>query len=403
MKEIKSAAIDDKFLDNLMGIDTGKIGFYSEVKQKIAELEAANQSLRTKKSELQAVFDAIGDCVIIYDQDSLVQYRNQLAPFLFPAESMIGTDCRVLFHPDRAEDHTSCPVGRALRGESCQMSFSIAKRGGKNLYFDVTATPIADPLAGNQALLLIRDVSERRSQELQLLQAEKMSSIGMLAAGVAHEINNPMTSVAGYAEALQRRFREAADLCADPRLADFPHYLEIIVREVYRCKGIIDSLLSFSRKSEGALGRVDLNEIINEVFELVRHLGRDKNVLLEEKLFAPLPPVHGDACALRQVFLNLVLNALQAIEGKGSVLVATAVEGTQIVARVIDTGSGIPAEMLDQIWNPFFTTKVVGQGQGLGLALTYDIIKKHDGVIEVQSQVGKGTEFIVKLSPCQDK
>ena len=403
MKEIKSAAIDDKFLDNLMGIETGKIGFYAEVKQKIAELEAANQSLRTKKSELQAVFDAIGDCVIIYDQDSLVQYRNQLAPFLFPAESMIGTDCRVLFHPDRAEDHTSCPVGRALRGESCQMSFSIAKRGGKNLYFDVTATPIADPLAGNQALLLIRDVSERRSQELQLLQAEKMSSIGMLAAGVAHEINNPMTSVAGYAEALQRRFREAADLCADPRLADFPHYLEIIVREVYRCKGIIDSLLSFSRKSEGALGRVDLNEIINEVFELVRHLGRDKNVLLEEKLFAPLPPVHGDACALRQVFLNLVLNALQAIEGKGSVLVATAVEGTQIVARVIDTGSGIPAEMLDQIWNPFFTTKVVGQGQGLGLALTYDIIKKHDGVIEVQSQVGKGTEFIVKLSPCQDK
>jgi signal transduction histidine kinase len=283
------------------------------------------------------------------------------------------------------------------------MSFSITRRGGSNLFFDVTATPIVDPLAGNQALLLIRDVSERRSQELQLLQAEKMSSIGMLAAGVAHEINNPMTSVAGYAEALQRRFRGADDLCADPRLADFPHYLEIIVREVYRCKGIIDSLLSFSRKSEGALGRVDLNAIINEVFELVRHLGRDKNVLLEEKLFAPLPPVHGDVCALRQVFLNLVLNALQAIEGKGSVLVATAVEGTQIVARVIDTGSGIPAEMLDQIWNPFFTTKVVGQGQGLGLALTYDIIKKHDGVIEVQSQVGKGTEFIVKLSPCQDK
>ena len=402
MKEIKSAAVDDKFLDTLMGIETGKIGFYAEVKEKIAELEAANQSLRTKKSELQAVFDAIGDCVVIYDRDGLVQYRNHLTPRLFPMETMIGKDCRALFHPDRADDE-SCPVSRALRGESCQMSFSIAKRGGNNLFFDVTATPIADSLAGNQALLLIRDVSERRAQELQLLQAEKMSSIGMLAAGVAHEINNPMTSVAGYAEALQRRLREAADLSDDPRLADFPHYLEIIVREVYRCKGIIDSLLSFSRKSEGAFGRVDLNDIINEVFELVRHLGRDKNVLLEEKLFVPLPLVQGDACALRQVFLNLVLNALQAIEGKGSVLVETAVEGTQVVARVIDTGTGIPAELLDQIWNPFFTTKVVGKGQGLGLALTYDIIKKHDGVIEVQSQVGKGTEFIVKLSPCQEK
>ena len=402
MKEIKSAAVDDKFLDSLMGIETGKIGFYSEVKQKIAELEAANQNLRTKKSELQAVFDAIGDGVIIYDRDGLVQYRNHLAPLLFPEETLIGTNCQALFHPDRA-DHKSCPVDRALRGESCQMSFSIARRGGKNLYFDVTATPIADPRAGNQALLLVRDVSERRAQELQLLQAEKMSSIGMLAAGVAHEINNPMTSVAGYAEALQRRFRGAPDLSGDPRLEDFPHYLEIIVREVYRCKAIIDSLLSFSRKSEGALGRVDLNEIVNEVLELVRHLGRDKNIALEEKLFVPLPPIYGDACALRQVFLNLVLNALQAIEGKGSVLVETTVEGPQVVARIIDTGTGIAAELLDQIWNPFFTTKVVGQGQGLGLALTYDIIKKHDGVIEVHSQVGKGTEFIVKLSQCQDK
>jgi PAS domain S-box-containing protein len=403
MKEIKSAAIDDKFLDNLMGIETGKIGFYAEVKEKIAELEAANQRLRTKKSELQAVFDAIGDCVIIYDRDGLVQYRNHLAPLLFPEETMIGMDCRALFHPEGGDDHASCPVDRALRGESSQMSFSLAKRCGKNLYFDVTATPIADPLAGNQALLLIRDVSERRAQELQLLQAEKLSSIGMLAAGVAHEINNPMTSVAGYAEALQRRFRAAPDLSEDSRLADFPHYLEIIVREVYRCKGIIDSLLSFSRKSEGAFGRVDLNVIISEVMELVRHLGRDKNIALEENLFAPLPPVFGDACALRQVFLNLVLNALQAIEGKGSVLVETGVEGRQVVARVSDTGTGIAAEMLDQIWNPFFTTKVVGKGQGLGLAVTYDIIKKHDGVIEVQSQLGKGTEFIVKLSQCQDR
>ncbi len=403
MKEIKSAAVDDKFLDNLMGIETGKIGFYAEVKEKIAELEAANQRLRTKKSELQAVFDAIGDGVVIYDRDGRVCYRNHQTPVLFPEETMIGTHCRALFHPERVTDQVSCPVAQALRGESCQLSFSIAKRDGKNLYFDVTATPIADPLAGNQALLLIRDVSERRAQELQLLQAEKLSSIGMLAAGVAHEINNPMTSVAGYAEALQRRFRGAADLSADPRLADFPRYLEIIVREVYRCKGIIDSLLSFSRKSEGAFGRVDLNEIVSEVLELVRHLGRDKNIALEEHLFVPLPPVYGDACALRQVFLNLVLNALQAIEGKGSVRVETEVEGTQVVARVIDTGTGIAAEMIDQIWNPFFTTKVVGKGQGLGLAVTYDIIKKHDGVIEVQSQLGKGTEFIVKLSQCQDK
>ena len=402
MKEIKSAHVDDKFLDSLLGIETSKIGFYAEVKQKIQELEAANLSLRTKKTELQTLFNAIADCVIIYDQAGLFQYRNHITPRLFPEQALIGKGCRALFHPDRAKDSESCPVGRALGGESCQISFSLTRPGGKNHFFDVTSTPIADPEGGNRALVFIRDVTDRRVREMQLLQAEKMSSIGVLAAGVAHEINNPMTSVAGYAEALQRRFREAPELAEDVRLIDFPRYLDIIVREVYRCKGIIDSLLSFSRKSDGAQGRVDLNDIICEVLELVRHQGRDRQVTIEENLLVPLPQVSGDASALRQVFLNLVMNALQAIEGMGSVQIETRVEGKMVVARVIDTGTGIAPDTLDQIWNPFFTTKAVGKGQGLGLAVTYDIIKKHEGVIEVNSQLGQGTEFIVKLALCQD-
>lgn len=402
MKEIKSTHVDDRFLDSLLGIETSKIGFYSEVKQKIQELEAANLSLRSKKTELQTVFNAIGDCVMIYDRAGRVQYRNHLTPRLFPQETLLGKSCQALFHPDRADEHSNCPVGRALRGESTQISFSTTPKSGKNRYFDVIATPIAEPIEGYRALVFIRDVTDRRARELQLLQAEKMSSIGMLAAGVAHEINNPMTSVAGYAEALQRRFREAPELAADQRLEDFPHYLDVIVREVYRCKAIIDSLLSFSRKSDGAFGRVDLNGVICEVLELVRHQGRDKNISIEDNLLVPLPLVSGDASALRQVFLNLVMNALQSIEGRGTVLIETAVDGAQVVARVSDSGTGIAPDMLDQIWNPFFTTKVVGKGQGLGLAVTYDIIKKHDGLIEVQSQVGKGTEFTVKLSLCQD-
>lgn len=402
MKEIKSTHVDDTFLDTLLGIESSKIGFYAEVKQKIQELEAANLSLSTKKTELQAVFDAISDCVVIYDRSGRVQYRNHLAPQSFPEETLHGKGCRTLFHPDSAEDAGSCPVGRALRGESCQASFTIPGFDGKNRYFDVTATPIADPAGGNRALLFIRDVTERRVREMQLLQAEKMSSIGMLAAGVAHEINNPMTSVAGYAEALQRRLRDAPGLLDDPRMEDFPGYLEVIVREVYRCKAIIDSLLSFSRKSDGAFGAVDLNAVICEVLELVRHQGRDRNVRLEENLCLPLPAVHGDASSLRQVFLNLILNAVQAIEGQGAVTIETALEGPLVVARVWDTGSGIAPDLLDQIWTPFFTTKVVGKGQGLGLAVTYDIVRKHEGSIEVHSQVGKGTEFIVKLCACQE-
>jgi len=407
MKEIRATHVDEGFLDSLLGIESSKIGFYGEVKQKIQELETANLGLRVKKTELQAVFDAISDGVVIYDRKGLVQHRNHVCPKLFPTETLIGKSCQALFHPDQNLAPGSCPVEKAFRGESSQLSFSTPHSfGGRNHFYDVIATPIATPsedsTGGNRALIFIRDVTDRRSRELQLLQADKMSSIGVLAAGVAHEINNPMTSVAGYAEALQRRFRDDQSLAGDQRLIDFPKYLEIIVREVYRCKGIIDSLQSFSRKSDGVFGKVDLNTIIREVLELVRHQGKNKNITLLENFSVALPVVLGDASALRQVFLNLLLNALQSIEQTGTVTVETGAESGQVVARVIDTGSGIAQDMLDHIWTPFFTTKVVGQGQGLGLAVTYDIVEKHQGSIDVRSKVNTGTEFIVKLPVCQD-
>lgn len=398
MKQIKPTQVDNTFLDSLLGIESSKIGFYGEVKQKIQELEAANLGLRSKKTELQAVFDAISDAVVIYDNKGLVQHRNHVSPRFFPKDTLIGKSCRALFHSDRAKAPDTCPVEKALRGESSQLSFSSAQgNGGRNIFYDVMATPIADPAGGNRALVFIRDVTERRNRELQLLQAEKMSSIGVLAAGVAHEINNPMTSVAGYAEALQRRLRDDPALAGDQRLIDFPKYLDIIVREVYRCKGIIDSLLSFSRKSDGSFGRVDLNAIIGEVLELVHHKERDLKIRLQENLRVPLPPVPGDASALRQVFLNLILNAIQASQEHGVITIETDYNATEVIARLSDNGSGIAPEILDQIWNPFFTTKAVGKGQGLGLAVTYDIVEKHKGSIEVHSQVGEGTEFIVKL------
>lgn len=404
MKEIKPTRINEAFLDGLLGIESSKIGYYGEVKQKIQELEAANLGLRIKKTELQAVFDAISDAVVIYDPKGMVQHRNHVCPRFFPKETQLGKSCRAMFHADTPSDSASCPVERALQGLSTQLSVTgLQPNGGRNAYYDVIVTPIEDPIGGNRALVFIRDVTERRSRDLQLLQAEKMSSIGMLAAGVAHEINNPITSVAGYAEALQRRFREDPALAGDQRLLDFPKYLDIIVREVYRCKGIIDSLLSFSRKSDGTMGRVDLNEVIGEVLELIRHKQRDWNIEVLEELTTPLPPVYGDASALRQVFLNLIMNALQAVVEHGFVRIETKVDGSEVLARVVDNGCGIAPEMLDQIWNPFFTTKVVGKGQGLGLAVTYDIIEKHGGKISVHSTQAQGAEFLVRLPFCQDK
>ena len=349
------------------------------------------------------MFDSISDGVVIYDSSGLVQQRNHIVPRFFPTETLLGNSCKALFHPGQAKDYEDCPVGKALKGESFHTSFSITRNGGENHFFDVSATPLEGPTGKRRALLFLRDITERRNQELSLLQAEKMSSIGLLAAGVAHEINNPMTSVAGYAEALQRRLQEAPGLADDPRMKDFPKYLEIIVREVYRCKTIIDSLLSFSRKSEGVFGKVIVNSIIEEVLELMCHQSRDKKVFIKENLLASLPAISGDASALRQVFLNLVLNAFQAIEVGGMITVETTVDGSHVIARVIDNGAGISSDILDQIWNPFYTTKEVGKNQGLGLAVTYDIVEKHAGTIKVMSKLGSGTEFVVSLPICQDK
>jgi signal transduction histidine kinase len=402
MKEIRPTRVGTTFIDSLLGLESSKIGFYSEVKQKIQELEAVNLGLRFKQMELQTIFDAISDGVVIYDSKKLVQHRNHVCPQLFPRETLVGTGCRALFHPETKSAPDSCPVEKALAGQNCQWSFTAStEKHDRKQFFEVTATPIENPGGGYRALIFLRDVTQKRMQELNVLQAEKMSSIGILAAGVAHEINNPMNSVAGYAEALQRRLKNCPELRDDKRLEDFGPYLEVIIREVYRCKSIIDNLLSFSRKSDGSKGEVNLNAIIREVLQLLQHKSRYESILVRETLAESLPVMHGDAGALRQVFLNLLLNAMQAIRDEGTVEVTTRSVPGWLEARVTDTGSGIPAEMIDQIWNPFFTTKTVGQGSGLGLALVYDIVKHHGGEIAVTSTVGKGTEFIVRFPACQ--
>ena len=401
MSEVKPTRIDEPSLERLLGLESSKIGFYAEVKQKIQELEAANLGLRSKTSELQAVFDAISDGVVVYDNQGYVQHRNHVCPRLFPSQTLVGRSCRALFHPDTNRAPEQCPVEQALSGESMQISFTSSKGGGETRYFDVTATPIEDPNGGNRALVFIRDVTEKRIGELQLMQAEKMSGIGILAAGVAHEINNPLNSVAGYSEALLRRLRDMPELAEDPRFTDFKKYLEVIIRESYRCKGIIDSLLSFSRKSDGSLSDVDINQLLREVLQLVRHKSRFEKIEIHESFEENIPAVQGDTTGLRQVFLNLTMNALQSIEGAGFVEIITQRTGETVSATICDTGCGIPPALMDQIWDPFFTTKDVGKGLGLGLAVTYNIIKKHGGEILVESVQGKGSKFTVRLPVCQ--
>ncbi|HJV65726.1 MAG TPA: PAS domain S-box protein [Geomonas sp.] len=378
----------------------GKVVRVDGTTQDITERKQAEVELSNKTSELQAIFDSISDGIVVYDHQARLQHHNQVAPQLFSDGAMVaGKGCGAVFHPDQEELPDACPVERAVHGERVETSLVVAREGGQTLYLDITASPIKDALGEKtRALVFFRDMSEKRLQEMRLIQAEKMSSIGVLATGIAHEINNPLASVAGCAEALQRRFRDAPELKEDQRLDVFPRYLEVITRESYRCKGIIDSLLNFGRKSEGLSVNVDMNAILLEIAELIAHQSKYRRIRLATTLKDCLPCVEGDPSALRQVCMNLLMNAHQAIAGEGMVEVVTSgPERGMISIAIRDTGCGIPKDNIDRIWDPFFTTKEAGNGTGLGLALTYSIVKRHSGEIRVESSPGQGTLFTVLL------
>jgi PAS domain S-box-containing protein len=367
--------------------------------QDITARKQGEVELRNKTNELQTIFDSIGDGITVYDHDGRIQHHNLISPQLFPEEILPGRSCREIFHPETPCAPRECPVEQALRGERVDTSLVSVAKGEKARYLDITATPIRDALGEkNRALVFFRDVTEKRMQEMHLIQTEKMSSIGVLATGIAHEINNPLTSVAGFAEALLRRFRDDPTLEKDPRLDVFPHYLEVIVRESYRCKGIIDHLLSFGRKSDGTAVKVDLNGILLEILELLRYQPSYRQVQVVTRFKADLPRILGDSSGLRQVCMNLLVNAHQAFTGAGLVEITTdQVDETWVSVVIRDNGCGMSQNIIDRIWEPFFTTKEVGRGVGLGLALTYNIVKRHGGEIRLESRVGGGSQFTVLL------
>ena len=368
--------------------------------QDITERKQDEVRLRNKKNELQAIFDSVNDGIIVFDHNGSIQYFNHICPQFFPPDVLSGGGCRDVFHPDKVSAPHNCPVELALHGERVETSMVSVREGHNTRYIDITANPIKDELGEKtRALVFLRDVTLKRVHEMQMIQSEKMSSIGVLATGIAHEINNPLTSVAGYAEALLRRFRDEPSLGKDIRLEVFQRYLEVIVREAYHCKGIIGSLLNFGRKSDGLIGTVNLNALLLEILELIRHQPNYGEMEVVTDLKENIPLLLGDPSGLRQVFMNLLINACHAIKDGGRVDVSTTYSDKEraIYVQVRDTGCGIAPDVIDRIWDPFFTTKEVGKGIGLGLALTYNIVKRHGGEITVESRVGEGSQFTVLL------
>jgi PAS domain S-box-containing protein len=231
---------------------------------------------------------------------------------------------------------------------------------------------------------------ELEAVQSQLVHTEKIASLGRMAAGVAHEINNPLAGILIYAELLQR------DLAAE---ASYRENLEVIIHQTMRCQQIVNRLLDFSRQTLGQKKLFDLNDVIHRCVELISHQAFFHNIKVVEDLDPLLPQIVGDPGQLQQVFTNLLLNAADAMRGQGQITIVSrpTPEGDGVLLSFTDTGPGIPPEIRDKIFEPFFTTKPPGKGTGLGLSIVYGVMQRHGGTIAAQSPPGGGTTFAIRL------
>jgi len=260
-----------------------------------------------------------------------------------------------------------------------------AGREGRERVFHIAVAPLLSKTCDTIGrLIILDDVTDRVTLEAQLAQAEKLSSVGLLAAGVAHEVNTPLTVISTQAQML------AKQLPAGERASKI---LDKIIGQTFRASEIVNSLLNFSRTQGTAFGPLDLNKTLADTLLLVEHALKTAHVEVESLFDSSLPLVSGSSGKLQQVFLNLMLNAKDAMPNGGRLRVVTWAEDSTVRIEISDTGAGIPPEHLNRIFDPFFTTKGPGRGTGLGLSVSYGIIHEHAGKIQAESWPGLGTRF----------
>jgi two-component system, NtrC family, sensor kinase len=263
--------------------------------------------------------------------------------------------------------------------------FHMRNGAGRNLVVNISIAPLVGK-SGDRIgrLILVDDITQRIRLEEQMVQTEKLTSLGLLAAGVAHEVNTPLAVISNYIQMLAKQLPSG-----DPR----HQLIDKVVKQTFRASEIVNNLLNFSRTGAAEFTEVNLNTVVEETLSLVAHPFRTAHVQVTRNMQQELPPMLGSNNKLQQVFLNLFMNARDAMPSGGMVEIRTASHNGSVEIEITDTGSGIPNEDLHRIFDPFFTTKSSGHGTGLGLSVSYGIIKEHAGKIDVRSTQGKGTSF----------
>src|SRR2546429_333549 len=353
---------------------------YSSLEQKALEIARL-------KDFSENIVESLNVGVLSVDLEGIVESWNTRMEQLFGVtrQESVGRQLSSLLPEELAREISTRSDQEQITGIYKQR----LQHQGKSLTLNVSITPLVS--RSNERigrLLLFDDVTQRERLEEQMSQTEKLTSLGLLAAGVAHEVNTPLAVISNYIQMLAKQMPEG-----DPRQS----IIEKIVKQTFRASEIVNNLLNFSRTGAGEAASVDVNRVVEETLSLVAHPLKTAQIQVVKELGVALPPVYGSANKLQQVFLNLFLNARDAMPGGGMLEVRTAAPNGSVEIEIADTGAGIAREDINRIFDPFFTTKSNGRGTGLGLSVSYGIIKEHAGKIDVRSTPGKGTSFHVEF------
>jgi hypothetical protein len=393
----------------LLATISGYVGIAIENATLYRSLQRKMEEYERLKEFSENIVESINVGILAADLDDRVESWNTQIEKLtgIPRQSAVGRKLAELFPADLSDqfERVRGQIGihhiykfelhptalSALPSHDRQGVVAInggsSQNGAKSTLNVAIAPLVSKDLEQIGRLIIFDDVTDRAELEQRLVQADKLSSIGLLAAGVAHEVNTPLAVISTYAQML------AKQVANDDQKSIL---LDKIAKQTFRASEIVNSLLNFSRTSTTSFGDVDLNKVVRETMSLLEHQIQKVGVEVKMDLAGGLPPVHGNAGKLQQVFLNLFLNARDAMDGGGVLSVRTWAEESGARVDVTDTGHGISPEHIQRIYDPFFTTKGHRKGTGMGLAVTYGIVQEHKGSIEVSSRQG-GTRFHLRL------
>ncbi len=388
-------AYEQEFLSAVSSALTGIVQrkrMEEERERMISDLQALLDKVSVSRLEWQETFDSITDMISIHDEDYRIIKANKAfaGRFGLTPRDVIHKKCYELFHHQHSPV-PECPHRKTLEGSGPHTEEIADPASGR--IFLISTFPFFSAESRTRGVVHIaRDITEARENEARLMMNERLAALGKMASGIAHEINNPLAAIAGCVDGMNRRIGRGE---YDQEL--FKKYLAIMKEELTRSKNITTSMLSFVQKKDYEKKPFRIHEAVLKSLEIIGYQGRLKNVTVTKKMADGTPVIHGSEGELKQVFLIILTNALDAMDDKGALAIETSINGQVLTITVTDTGPGIPPENLSRIFDPFFTTKSERGGTGLGLSIANRIIAAHNGRIRVSSAGGSGATVTIEF------